>query len=187
MVALKAPDSSTPSRLNVEKPGSVNVTLYVPDLRSTMRYWPVLSVTTDRTRSISAGLAASTVTPGSTAPEVSLAVPVMVAWAHTAVGTMSRESQTVAVVHTRRIPFVQWYIQRSPRHGVVACSRAGFAETTDPHLPAAEAKSSTRRDGASRDAQEAGRGEVYYHRRRRSAGVIRRRVRMRKTVRQESV
>ena len=40
-----------------------------------MRYWPVPSVTTERTRSINAGLAASTVTPGSTAPELSLAVP----------------------------------------------------------------------------------------------------------------
>ena len=72
-----------------------------------MRYWPVASVTTDRTRSISAGLAASTVTPGSTAPDVSFAVPVMVAWAHTTAGTMSRASNTVAVTHTRRILFVQ--------------------------------------------------------------------------------
>ena len=106
MVALKAPDNSTPSRLKVEKPGSVNVTLYVPDLRSTMRYWPVLSVMTDRTRSINAGLAASTVTPGSTAPELSLAVPVMVAWAQTAVGTMSRTTPTIQGIQTRRMLFV---------------------------------------------------------------------------------
>jgi hypothetical protein len=37
-----------------------------------MRYWPLPSVTTDRTFSISAGLDASTVTPGSTAPDASL-------------------------------------------------------------------------------------------------------------------
>jgi hypothetical protein len=61
--------------------------------------------TTDRTRSIKAGLVASTVTPGSTAPEVSLTVPVMVAWAHTTAGMMSRETHIVAVTHTRRILF----------------------------------------------------------------------------------
>jgi hypothetical protein len=79
MVATNCPENSMPSRLTVEKPGRVNVTLYVPGRRSTMRYWPVASVTTARTRSINAGLVASTVTPGSTAPDVSLAVPVMVA------------------------------------------------------------------------------------------------------------
>ena len=54
-----------------------------------MRYWPLLSVTTTRTFSISAGLAASTVTPGSTAPEVSRATPVMDAsvWAWAATGS----------------------------------------------------------------------------------------------------
>ena len=91
----------------VEKPGSVNVTVYVPGLRSTIRYWPVPSVTTDRTRSISAGLAASTVTPGSTAPDVSFAVPVMVAWAQTMAGSMRRETHTVAVTHTQRILFAR--------------------------------------------------------------------------------
>ena len=43
-----------------------------------MRYWPALSVTTVRTFSVSAGLAASTVTPGSTPPDASLTVPVRV-------------------------------------------------------------------------------------------------------------
>ena len=68
-VAVNAPVSSMPSRLTVLKPGSVNVTVYVPGRRSTTRYWPEPSVVTDRTFSISAGLAASTVTPGSTAPD----------------------------------------------------------------------------------------------------------------------
>ena len=36
-VAVNRPDSSMPSRLMVEKPGSVNVTMYVPGLRSTIR------------------------------------------------------------------------------------------------------------------------------------------------------
>ena len=43
--------------------------------------WPALSVTTERVFSISAGLAASTVTPGNTAPDVSLTTPAMDAWA----------------------------------------------------------------------------------------------------------
>src|SRR3954462_5502317 len=40
-----------------------------------MRYRPFASVVTDRTFSISAGLLASTVTPGSTAPVVSFTTP----------------------------------------------------------------------------------------------------------------
>ena len=76
-----------PSRLTVLNPGSVNVSEYVPGLRSTMRYWPVPSVTTERTFSISAGLAASTVTPGSTAPDASRTVPVRVPWANAEVGS----------------------------------------------------------------------------------------------------
>src|SRR6185436_3373918 len=38
-------------------------------------YWPEPSVTTDRDFSISTSLAASTLTPGSTAPDVSLTTP----------------------------------------------------------------------------------------------------------------
>ena len=44
-----------------------------------MRYCPVPSVTTDRTFSVKAELEASTDTPGSTAPDASFTVPVMVA------------------------------------------------------------------------------------------------------------
>src|SRR5437899_12856331 len=44
-----------------------------------MRYRPRSSVTTKRTFSIRAGLAASTVTPGITAPDVSLTTPAMAA------------------------------------------------------------------------------------------------------------
>ena len=42
-----------------------------------MRNWPVPSVTAVRTRSSSAGLSASTETPGSTAPDSSLTTPVI--------------------------------------------------------------------------------------------------------------
>src|SRR5438876_4180097 len=55
-----------------------------------MRYWPVLSVTALRLFSISAGLDASTVTPGSTAPEASFTTPVMEAWANARAGTSTR-------------------------------------------------------------------------------------------------
>ena len=49
-------------------------------------YCPLPSVTTLRTFSISAGLAASTVTPGSTAPDESRATPSIDACASAAAG-----------------------------------------------------------------------------------------------------
>ena len=82
MVSTAVPIISMPSRLIVLKPGSVNVSEYVPGFRSMTRYWPVPSVTTERTFSINAGLAASTVTPGNTAPDASRTVPVRVPWAN---------------------------------------------------------------------------------------------------------
>ena len=81
MVAAKEPVNSTPSRLTVVNPGNVNSTAYVPGSRSTMRYCPEPSVTAERTFSIRTGLDASTVTPGSTPPDVSLTTPVIDAWA----------------------------------------------------------------------------------------------------------
>src|SRR5262245_17598813 len=64
-----------PSRLSVVKPARLKVTTYVPGRTSTILYCPSPSVTTVRTFSIRAGLAASTITPGSTAPDVSLTTP----------------------------------------------------------------------------------------------------------------
>ena len=75
MVAVNDPVNSTPSRLTMLKPVSVKVMVYEPGRRSTIWYWPAPSVTAERTFSISTGLAASTVTPGSTAPEASFTVP----------------------------------------------------------------------------------------------------------------
>jgi hypothetical protein len=72
---VKVPVNSIPSRLTVLNPGSANVTVYVPGGSSSMRYWPVPPLTTDRTFSMSAGLEASTVTPGSTAPDPSFTCP----------------------------------------------------------------------------------------------------------------
>ena len=75
IVATNVPASSMPSRLIVLNPASVNVTEYMPGRRFSILYWPLASVTTDRTFSMRTGLAASTDTPGSTAPDVSLTVP----------------------------------------------------------------------------------------------------------------
>ena len=75
--AVKLVRSSRPSRLSVAKAASENVTVYTPGRNPGSRYWPRPSVTVERTFSMSAGLVASTVTPGSTPPEASLTVPVM--------------------------------------------------------------------------------------------------------------
>src|SRR5262245_4751471 len=93
MAAVKEPSRATPSRLTVENPDRENVTVYEPARRSTMRYWPLPSVVADLPFSISAGLAASTVTPGSTAPDESRTVPVIDAWAN-AWGAAARNMAT---------------------------------------------------------------------------------------------
>src|SRR5688572_8576331 len=92
----KSLGTSTASRLMVLKPAREKVTTYVPGRRSTMRYWPLASVTEERTRSISASLAASTVTPGRTAPEVSLTIPAMDDWASAAAGSRRIPARTIA-------------------------------------------------------------------------------------------
>ena len=91
MVAVKDPVSSIPSRLYVVKPGSAKVRDYVPDPRLTMRYWPVGSVVATRTFSMRTLLVASTVTPGRTAPDGSLTVPVIEAWAKANVGSKANQ------------------------------------------------------------------------------------------------
>ena len=72
-----------------------------------MRYWPVPSVIDDRTFSISTELDASTVTPGRTAPEASLTVPVIEDWARANAGTKT--------VNVRRI-----HVLREPMQGIAA-------------------------------------------------------------------
>src|SRR5687767_13419142 len=66
-----------------------------------MRYWPVPSLTALRTFSMRTGLDASTVTPGSSAPDVSLTVPVMVACAQTTAGANRITNAAVAGAHAR--------------------------------------------------------------------------------------
>src|SRR5713101_4970670 len=103
-VATNVPDNSMPSRLTVLKPGSENVTEYVPGRRSTIRYCPVASLMTDRTFSIRAGLAASTVTPGSTPPDASLTTPVIAACAEAVDGRSRRTSKPNKPDKPRRTP-----------------------------------------------------------------------------------
>jgi len=75
-----------PSRLTVLNPDKENVTEYVPGRRSTMLYRPAPAVIAVRVFSISAGLAASTVTPGSTAPDESCTSPEILACAEANAG-----------------------------------------------------------------------------------------------------
>src|SRR5262252_1794579 len=69
IVTVWVPEIWMFSRRTVVNPLSVNVSAYVPGCRSMIRYWPDPSVVAERVFSMSAGLAASTTTPGSTAPD----------------------------------------------------------------------------------------------------------------------
>jgi hypothetical protein len=86
-----------------------------------MRNWPVLSVTALRTFSISASLAASTVTPGRTAPEASRTTPLMVACALASAGASSRAkpkpTQRTTGVNVRMGP--PGVIRRAPSRAAV--------------------------------------------------------------------
>src|SRR5437867_7271188 len=59
-----------------------------------MEYWPDPLVTTERVFSMSAGLDASTVTPGMTALEESLTVPTIEAWAWAMAGMATSATRT---------------------------------------------------------------------------------------------
>ncbi len=98
--AMNEPVSSMPSRFTVVKPGSENVTEYVPGRRSSMRYSPEPSVTVERVFSMRTGLDVSTVTPGSTAPDESLTTPVIDAWANASVGNRTRHESMPIVFNT---------------------------------------------------------------------------------------
>ena len=104
-VAVKPVESSIPSRLTVLNPGRVKVTTYTPGLRSTMLYSPWPSVTTVRTFSISAGLEASTVTPGRTRPVASRTTPAMLldCWAAAARATSSAQRTRHARLPTKTL------------------------------------------------------------------------------------
>ena len=67
-----------------------------------MRYWPVPSVTDDLVFSINAGLDASMVTPGSTAPEASFTLPAIDDWACAAAGSSRTIAGRTHVLASRR-------------------------------------------------------------------------------------
>src|SRR5436190_18882921 len=72
-----------------------------------MRYWPLPSVTAVRTFSISTGLAASTVTPGRTAPDASFTTPAIDACAKADSGrarTIDRTSRIRRDVRMQKTP-----------------------------------------------------------------------------------
>src|SRR5215467_9285644 len=80
-----------------------------------MRYWPLPSLTAVLTFSIRTGLLASTVAPGSTAPDVSLTVPVRATCADARAGTRARPARTNTILRsTDIIP--------SSQYGVVQAS-----------------------------------------------------------------
>src|SRR4026208_1671486 len=68
-----------------------------------MRYVPDSSVVADRTFSISTGLAASTVTPGSTLPDESFTTPVIEAWATANAGQSTEQATGTSAARTLRI------------------------------------------------------------------------------------
>src|SRR5688572_16489075 len=68
-----------------------------------MRYCPVPSLTTVRVFSMSAGLDASTVTPGSTAADGSRTTPAIVAWANTRLGSSRIPAPAAMKITTRCI------------------------------------------------------------------------------------
>src|SRR5262249_15925490 len=87
----------------VLNPLNENVTTYAPGGSSVSRYCPVPSVTALLAFSISAGLDASTVTPGRTAPDESLTTPASVACANTDAGTAASQRKRHAVLFTADI------------------------------------------------------------------------------------
>src|SRR5262245_60418438 len=117
MVVTPAPVSSMPSCLTVANPDRVNVTTYVPGFRSTIRYWPVPSVTTVRDFSMSAGLDASTLTPGRIAPDESLTIPATAGWENAGAERTSSAVMTRDPIARTRIDGLL-----SCRHPGVDCS-----------------------------------------------------------------
>src|SRR5687768_10431393 len=97
-LATKSVGTSTASRLTVLNPVRVNVTVYTPGRRSTIRYCPFTSEIEERTFSMRTSLDASTSTPGSTAPDESLTRPAIADCAKAAVGTRTNAEPITAAI-----------------------------------------------------------------------------------------
>ena len=118
MVSVAVPLSSIPSRLTRLKPVSLKVSVYVPGFRPVIRYCPAPSVTPMRTFSIRAGLDASTVTPGSTAFDSSLTVPVRVPCANAKDGSRTAAVRSRKTFDARRMgasSSTEWVPRRRQR------------------------------------------------------------------------
>src|SRR5687768_712283 len=93
-------------------------------------YWPVPSVTTERTFSMSAGLDASTTTPGSTAPEASLTTPAIVAWASAADGRSTTHARAADTRSSLRILSFLFVVDRTDVPRVSDLAAEGSAALT---------------------------------------------------------
>src|SRR6266480_2923118 len=83
-----------------------------------IRYWPVQLVTTDRTFSIRAGLAASIVTPGRMAPDASFTRPAIEAWAYPAAGANTTNAiPSTYFANSRIVASVEADLTPVPRGG----------------------------------------------------------------------
>ena len=106
--AVKSETSSIPSRTNVLNPGNVNVTAIgaSPQRLDRVQTRSVSDRGAHALRS-SAGLATSTVTPGSTPPVSSVTLPAMApVWASAATGSNSMHAATAAPACFIRIQFI---------------------------------------------------------------------------------
>src|SRR5438093_646482 len=95
-----------------------------------MEYWPDPLVTTERVFSMSAGLDAWTVTLGMTAPEESLTVPTIEAWAW-AVAGMTTSATRTRIAFTN-LSIVTSKVLAAPRSDVQRLRTSAYS----PHFPA---------------------------------------------------
>ena len=158
-LAVKSDTSSIPSRTNVLNPGNVNVnvTVYVPGRSASIVYRPAPSVTVARTPSINAGLAASTVTPGSTPPVSSDTLPAMApVWASAATGSNSMQAATAALACFIRIQFIDSssispQVHYAPSSACHAQKRPQAACTTGEFYPVTTRSQGAPRPGSPRN------------------------------------
>src|SRR5678816_1592107 len=103
-----------------------------------MRYCPESSVTADRIFSMSAGLDASTVTPGSTPPDESFTTPVMDAWAYADAGsTVKQANPSKNPLNTR----ISLSLKPSPRPKCVLFPTSNFSPRVYPQTASQPGKS----------------------------------------------
>src|SRR5262252_1946612 len=95
----------------------------MPGFRSTMRYWPVPSVTTVRDFSMSTGLDASTLTPGITAPEASLTMPAIAGWDNAGADRKRRRTMTAEPVARARMGGLLSRASRDAARRLIMCWR----------------------------------------------------------------